>query len=144
MKKYLILLAIMLMGNVARADGHALKVTLAGGTAATYILTSRPVVSYSGGNMTIRNASLEDSYPLGQVESLTFVEDVTSIRTAAGGENIYCFRDNVFTCEGNEIRVYDLAGAIVSQGADTVSLRGLPAGVYIVNVAGRSIKVLKK
>lgn len=144
MKKYLILLAIALIGNVALADGHALKVTLTGGTSATYILSSRPTVTYSGANMTIKNASLEDSYPLGQVESLSFTEDVSSLKSVNDGGAVYDFRDNVFTSEGNDLRVYDLSGSCVAQGCGNVSLSRLQAGVYLVSVGGRSIKIFKK
>ena len=143
MKKYLILLAIMLMGNAARA-GHALRLDLAGGTAATYILSSRPVVTYSDGSVTIKNASLEDTYSLGEVKSFAFVENMTSLSSAVSGEVVYDFRDNVFTCEGNEIRVYDLSGVLVAQGNGSVSLDGTASGVYIVSAAGRSIKIFKK
>lgn len=143
MKKYLILLALMFMGNVVRADNPALKVNLDGGTSATYILASKPVVTYEEGNVTIKTESLEDTYPLAEVKSFAFVNDVTSLASVGDGDVTYRFSNNLFTCEGHDISVYDLSGTLVAGGKNEVSLATFGNGIYVVSVAGRSVKIFK-
>lgn len=143
MKKYLILLAMMFMGNVVRADNSALRINLDGGTTATYILASKPVVTYEEGNVTIKNAELEDTYPLAEVKSFAFVNDVTSLPSVGDGNVTYRFSNNLFTCEGHDISVYDLSGTLVAAGKNEVSLATLGNGIYVVSVAGRSVKIFK-
>ena len=70
---------MMFMGNVVRADNPALRLNLEGDTTATYILASKPVVTYGDGNVKIKTESLEDTYGLGEVKSFAFVNDVTSL-----------------------------------------------------------------
>lgn len=144
MKKYLILLAAMCLTHPMWSAGHALRLSLDSGSTATYVLSSKPVVTFSDGKMTVSNTSLEDSYSLGQIISMAFVEDITSLAPAVSEGPVYDFRGNVFRCEGNDIRVYDLSGRPVAGAYGEVSLQALENGVYIVSVAGRSIKVFKK
>lgn len=143
MKKYLILLAMMFMGNVVRADNSALRINLDGGTTATYILASKPVVTYEEGNVTIKNAELEDTYPLAEVKSFAFVNNVTSLQSVGDGDVTYRFVNNMFTCDGHDISVYDLSGTLVAAGKNEVSLATLGNGIYVVSVAGRSVKIFK-
>lgn len=143
MKKYLIPLAMMFIGNVVRADNPALRINLQGGTTATYILASKPVVTYQEGNVTIKNAELEDTYPLAEVKSFAFVNDVTSLSSAGDGDVTYRFSNNLFTCDGHDISVYDLSGTLVARGKNEVSLATLGNGIYVVSVAGRSVKIFK-
>ncbi len=143
MKKYLILLAMMFMGNVVRADNSALRINLDGGTTATYILASKPVVTYEEGNVTIKNAELEDTYPLAEVKSFAFVNNVTSLQSVGDGDVTYRFGNNLFTCDGHDISVYDLSGTLVAAGKNEVSLATLGNGIYVVSVAGRSVKIFK-
>lgn len=143
MKKYLILLALMFMGNVVRADNPALRLNLEGGTTATYILASKPVVTYEDGNVTIKTESLEDTYGLGEVKSLVFVDDVVSLTSVGRDDVTYRYTDGLFACEGHDISVYDLSGALVAAGKNEVSLATLGNGIYVVSVAGRSVKIFK-
>lgn len=144
MKKCLICLAIALTGSVAKADNYALKVTLHGSSSATYVLDTKPVVTYSGSNVTIKNQSLEDTYSINEVESFTFVEGASSGIETITQNVTYDFRDNIFTCDGHDIRVYNLFGQPVAAGNSSVSLETLDRGIYIVNTGNRSIKVVKK
>lgn len=144
MKKCLILLAVALTGIVSKAENYALKVTLYGNTSATYVLDDKPVVSYSGNNVIIRNQSVEDVYSIDEVESFTFVESVFSGIETITQNVTYDFRNNIFTCEGHDIRVFSLSGQSAAAGNSAVSLEGLDRGVYIVTAGNRSIKVIKK
>lgn len=144
MKKYPLLLAMALSLTVARADDYALKVTLYEGPAATYVLSSKPVVTYSDENVIIKSGTLEDTYRIDDVKTLSFVEPSSSGVKEIEQNVTYDFRDNVFTCEGHEIRVYNLSGRSVASGYGTVSLESLERGIYIVSAGTRTIKVVKK
>lgn len=145
MKKCLTLLAIALVATVAKAaENYALKVTLNENTSATYVLNTKPVVTYSGSNVIIKAESLEDSYRIDEVKSFTFVDGDSAGADAITMNVTYGFRDNIFTCEGYHIRVFNLSGCVVATGNGSVSLEGLDDGIYIVNAGDRSIKVVKK
>lgn len=63
--------------------------------------------------MTIKNAELEDTYPLAEVKSFAFVNHVTSLQPVGDGDVTYRFSNNLFTCEGHDLNVYDLSGTII-------------------------------
>lgn len=144
MKKCLILLAVALSGTIAKADNFALKVNLYGSTSAMYVLDSKPVITYSDNSIIIKNQSLEDTYPISEVESFTFVETPASGIEKITDNITYEFRNNVFTCEGQYIRVFNLSGHAVSEGNSSVSLEALADGLYIISAGNRTIKVIKK
>lgn len=143
MKKYLILMALVLTGTIAKADDYALKVTLHEGGTSTYVLGTKPVISCSGENVTIKNGTLEDSYSIKDIKSMSFVKDMASVGEVVPGNTTYDFRGNVFACEGHEIIVVNLRGQAVATGTDSVSLEALDNGIYIVNTGDRAIKVIK-
>lgn len=144
MKKYLIVLAMILAGTAAEAEDYALKVTFHEGQDATYVLSTKPVITYSEEKVMIKTASLEDEYPLESVKSFSFVENGYSGLEAICENVVYDFRDNIFTCENHTIRVINLNGQCVAAGEDRVSMEALENGVYLVNTGNRTIKVLKK
>lgn len=144
MKKTLILLAAALSALAANAGNYALKVNLSQGTSATYILSDKPVITYSVNDVIIKSQGIEDSYLLSDVKSFTFTENGTSGIESVTDNVTYEFHDNVFTCEGHKIRVYNLSGRKVASGSNSVSLESLDRGIYIVNTGNRAIKVMKK
>lgn len=144
MKKTLILLAATLSALAANAGNYALKVNLRQGFSATYILSDKPVITYSGNDVIIRSQGIEDSYLLSDVKSFTFTENGTSGIESVTDNVTYEFHDNVFTCEGQVITVYNLSGLKVASGSNSVSLESLDRGIYIVNTGNRAIKVMKK
>lgn len=144
MKKTLILLAAALSALAANAGNYALKVNLRQGSSATYILSDKPVITYSGNDVIIKSQGIEDSYLLSDVKSFTFTENGTSGIESVTDNVTYEFHDNVFTCEGQVITVYNLSGRKVASGSNSVSLESLDRGIYIVNTGNRAIKVMKK
>lgn len=135
----------MLMGiGAARADSLALRVTLNSGESESYALDEQPHVRFADGMMEISSTVLEASYPRSEVKSMDFTSVTTGVGTLEEDTVRYVFRNNVFECEGHGIRVYDLGGSCVAAGTGIVSLQELPAGIYIINVNEKSIKVIKK
>ena len=52
---------------------------------------------------------------------------------------------NVEATAGARVRVYSMSGACVATSDQSwVSVEGLPAGVYVVNVEGHNIKIVKR
>lgn len=144
MKKTLILLAGALSALAANAGDYALKVNLSPGSSATYILSDKPVITYSGNDVIFKSQGIEDSYLLSDVKSFSFTENGTSGIESVTDNVTYEFHDNVFTCEGQVITVYNLSGRKVASGSNSVSLESLDRGIYIVNTGNRAIKVMKK
>ena len=71
----------------------------------------------------------------------------TNVMTViSANENGISFDNGVVTAESSEIAVYNISGVKVATGHDTLSLKNLPGGVYIVNAIGAnantSIKVI--
>lgn len=143
MKKYLTALAILLAGTAAEAEDYALKVALNEGNDATYVLSEKPVITYSDEKVIIQTANLADEYPIKAVKSFSFIENVTGVSETLPDNAVYDFRDNVFTCENHTIRVINPEGRCVVSGQDRVSLETLGRGVYIVNTGNRTIKVFR-
>lgn len=143
MKKTLILFAAIMAGAVAHAGTYALKVTMGENASATYVLDDKPVVTYSENTVTIKSKSIEDTYSIGEVKSFTFVESAYTEKGALAQAVTYDYRNGIFTCEGHEIRVFNLSGQPVAMGMNSVSLEALVPGVYIVSAADRAIKIVK-
>lgn len=143
MKHFIIALGLMLSSATAFAGTTALKVTLANGTDETFLLSEKPVITCSGTDMIIRTSSLTASYPRTDITSMTFARNAhTDIRKVT--DNItYAYCDNVFTCNGQNISVYNLQGVCVASGSESVSLQDLPAGIYLINVNNKTIKIFR-
>lgn len=142
MKKFLTLAALAFVCNMADAENYALKVNLQDSSSAVYVLSDKPVISYSGSDVIIKCKNLEDSYSISEVKSLSFEDKPASVMENVMGSTAFRFIDNIFTCEGHEIHVFDVSGRMVASGIGSVSLETLRSGVYIVNAGNRSIKVI--
>ena len=109
------------------ADGETYTITFEQG-AVTFASTTRagetrtnPTFSYT--------VTIEDDPEIG-----TGVEGVTT--------DTFSYANGVVTAEG-AIEVYNVGGAIVARGNDSVDLRGLNAGVYIVRNGNQVRKVVR-
>lgn len=88
------------------------------------------------------------SYPLSIVEKITFTETATAIEALPEAAKGLEYKDGKLDIKGNGMLcVYSSSGSLVSianvkEGAN-VSLNGLPAGVYIVRMGDKTIKIKK-
>ncbi|MDO4160400.1 MAG: hypothetical protein Q4D41_08090 [Prevotellaceae bacterium] len=145
MKKLIPLMLMLAVTIGAFAEGHALKVSFTDGSSATYALSEKPKVSFSGQDMTITSSDASTSYPRSEIVKITFEEITTSITDVNDANNItYSFNNDIFEAEGTEISVYSTSGSLVTKGSDMVSLRSLQSGVYVVRAGKQSIKIRKK
>ena len=88
------------------------------------------------------------SYPYSVFEKISFTESADAINAMPEQAENLTFKDGTLAVKGDGfLRIYGTNGALVSianvkEGAN-ISLSNLPAGVYIVNMNGKTIKVRK-
>lgn len=142
MKKIFLLIAILCCTAIANAAGKALQITFVNGTKAVYALDKEPTVTFSGDDFTIKSADVETSYKRADVDNFKFVVDsgIVDLTNAVR----YSYSNNTFSCPDHEIKVYSLGGTLAAAGRDSISLRQLPNGVYVVRVNNHSIKIVKQ
>lgn len=144
MKKLTIAMGLMMVALSAGAAETALQVALNGGRTETYLLKEKPVITCSGSDMLVKTQEVSGSYARSEVASMTFIEDAGSGVALAGDGPFYEYADGIFSCAGRQISVYGMQGAKVAEASGSVSFRELPAGVYVINIENRSIKVIKR
>ena len=88
------------------------------------------------------------SYPYSAFERITFTESPDAINALPEQAENLTFKEGTLTVKGDGfLRIYGTNGALVSianvkEGAN-ISFDNLPAGVYIINMNGKTIKVRK-
>ena len=88
------------------------------------------------------------SYPISVLEKITFTESPTAIEALPEQLENLTYKNGTLAIKGDGVlRVYSSNGALVSvayvkEGAN-ISLAKLPAGVYIVRMGDKTIKVRK-
>lgn len=142
MKKFTLSLAALCICGGMLAAPTALSVNLKDGTKATYALSDKPKVTFSGSDMLITAASASTTYALADVATFTFSETSGIDEVIAGSDIVYRYDGNTFECEGQDIRVFNLSGAQLLEGRDSVSLESLANGVYVVLAGKQAIKVV--
>lgn len=142
--KKLILSMMMLSASLgAFADGTALKVSFTDGSSATFVLSDKPRVSFSGDDMNIVSSDASTSYPRQEIASITFIDSDAGVDGILSDKLVYRYDGNAFEAQGLDISVYSISGALMTQGRDAVSLASVPAGIYIVKAGNQSIKIRK-
>ncbi|MBQ6191753.1 MAG: T9SS type A sorting domain-containing protein [Bacteroidaceae bacterium] len=87
-----------------------------------------------------------EKFPLSLVEKITFTESPTAIEALPEQAENLTYKDGTLAIKGDGLlRIFSTNGALVSianvkEGAN-VSLDKLPAGVYIVRMGDKTIKV---
>jgi len=140
MKRTLFALALLVAAPAAQADIIVLQTD---GTVATQQAVSNvQKITFADGSV---NVALTDgttqTTAISATRKIYFSDDETGIREIFG--------NTVATNGRGTLRVIDAAGRTVleralSADANDVSLDALPNGVYILNLNGKSTKILKK
>lgn len=144
MKKYVTLLLMLVsVAWSTMAFGHSLRLSLKDGTTKVFNLSDKPVVTFSGEDMTITTPTVTSSCARSEVASITFGE-ATAVIDAVADETVYSYDGRIFSCPGYDIAVYALNGNKVAAGHDEVSLEALQPAVYIITANNQSFKVIKK
>lgn len=145
MKRITLLAALLAGFTVAIASPTALRLRMSDGTEATYSMADRPTVTFTADNMHIASALLSADYRRSEVSGIDFVEgSATAMKSVTAENTNYRYYGCTFACEGHEIEVYNLGGAVVARGADCVSVEALVPAVYIVKIDNRTFKITKQ
>lgn len=152
MNRYLISALALLASLTASAAGDALNLTMKDGNVHSFLLSTKPVVTMADGKLNVATDDATATYDLFQVSQYAFGDASTSVKGISAANVITREGDNVVFHGVSADRVVvsstdgALVGAAVSDtGDDTmVSLSSLPSGIYIIKVAGTSIKISKK
>lgn len=146
MRKLILTLALAAAGLTgARAEVvNAVKVTLNNGDTEVFVLADKPKITFDGDDLVVTSPVLTKSYLRSSVKNVTFCIKDLSVSDIAAGETSYTYIDNVFSCPGADITVYNLSGVAVANGHETVSLAGQADGFYIIKTNFQTLKVVKR
>lgn len=148
--KKILLLAVLLAGMAAQAEAKSLVMVLSDSTKIYYLMGGEV-------NPTVRLVDDEvyvnaDHYAFAQVDRFYIsATDDPALAIDDQRDDLLQMRDGVFSLSGKATaRLYDSTGRLIRQTSasasgdvSTVDTRDLPAGTYILNVDGKSVKFLK-
>lgn len=143
MKKLLISVALITAGILSAHAEWALKLTLNDGTQPCYVLAERPVIKMDGGEMIISCNGATASYARTSVQNMTFIDRTSSVTDIEGATSVLVYTDDNIKAPGAIINVYDIAGRKCISGFEELSLKDLPAGIYVVSTPYQSLKIVK-
>ena len=144
---------ILGMTQISAASTH-LTVELKAGSKYSFLLADKPVITFSSGDLVV-NGESETSYSIEGVKNFHFTEGDLSAT-----ENLPKDAIRIISLDNSTIKVENIgkesivtlvnvSGALISpsksdsEGTATVSLPQ-SKGVYILSVAGKSFKIIKK
>ena len=151
MKKLLFILSLIAFAGTATAQ-H-MVVETAGGNE-VFTLDNLKQITFNGITVNIEQTDgTKSSASMGNIKRIYF-DDMSSIAdiNAQGGDLVeYLSHDDIAINSeaGSMVTVYSLTGAqlltrrIDTQG-ETISIAGLPQGIYIVKANGRTTKIIKR
>jgi hypothetical protein len=103
-------------------------------------------ISFEDDYLKVTTSEGWEKFPLSLVEKITFTESPTAIEALPEQAENLTYKDGTLAIKGDGLlRIFSTNGALVSianvkEGAN-VSLDKLPAGVYIVRMGDKTIKV---
>jgi hypothetical protein len=125
-------LLLALLGTIGvRAEDAKIIVWLNDGNKSEVLFADMPVFVYQDGNVTMKSSKTELSWPIANLQKLTF-EDLTTGDIKATGLDLL----------SEHFDVYDLNGKLIRK--DAKSLSELPQGTYVVKDGSVTIKVVRK
>lgn len=153
--KKLLLIIFLFIGIVAKAD-NLLVIEMKDVSKVTFSLNDKPKISFSKEKLFIESDNVEADYNLEDVHIFYFTDTTTG--TTEINEEVkkvnFSYFNEILNIDGIEekdiVKIYDISGKVqqidYSRNEDkiTISLKELPKGIYIVNVAQKhSIKIIK-
>lgn len=147
------MLGIMMLFGITTVKAQTLVLLHADGTTTDVELATKPKVTFENNKVLITSTILNIEYPKKDVLRFTFKSSSTgmqSVRNNVGysnenGELVFHGVNNT-----DKIGVYTVKGIRVpakikrSGSQATLSLSALSSGVYIINVNGRTSKIVKR
>lgn len=144
-----ILAALLLMASAnMMAETYNYLTLSCNGTEESVPLPVVQKITFEDGYMVVTSTEGIYSYPIANVEKIRFTETATAIEALPEEAKDMTYKDGTLSIKGDGmLRVYNTAGALVSiayvkEGAN-INLGKLPAGVYVVKMGEKTIKVKK-
>ena len=148
---------LCLFGSVTAhaEDFNVLVIQFADGTAQSYVLETRPKVTFDAEKLYVKSTNVDDAYEYRSVKKFVFeTHNLSGIQTIRENECRLAFLGGAATvgglATGSTATLCDTAGRNVlkakadAAGSVTFNLQGLPAGAYIIALSnGKSFKILK-
>ena len=149
MKAKLFLAAMLLMvgANVMADEYQYLTITYSD-TERSISLPIIQKISFADDYVVVTTTEGVHKYPISLLDKITFTENATAIKDLPEQAKDLTFKDGTLAVKGNGLmRIYGANGALVSianvkEGAN-INLGNFPAGVYIVRMGDKTIKVRK-
>ena len=153
MKKLLILMAVLFVANMTKADDAVLQVWFSDGEVMSINLNDNPKTTYKDGNLLIQTDNNSVTYPLEKVKRYTYATS-TGIDTPAKISASFSSDGESLTFTGlkphTPISLYNVAGVLLKtidsgdRNKTIISASHLPVGVYLVKVNGGTYKIMKR
>lgn len=151
MRKFILLLSLLVATAVGAAAQVSLRVVHASGDESVFYLDRQPEVSFLAGTLTISCPNEEaQAFELDDIVSIDFLgKSGVDAAEAAGTGITVTVSGGLVTFgnipEGSRVEVYNASGALVSASkaaeSHTIGRSELPAGVYIVKINNFVTKV---
>ncbi|MBQ8806965.1 MAG: T9SS type A sorting domain-containing protein [Bacteroidaceae bacterium] len=150
MKKLMFSLMMLVAVNVMAEDNH-LYIQSSTGETLDWSVPSLQKMTFQNGNVVVTMKNGTSTYtPISSVSRMYIcTPSVNGIESVEG--DVQCTWDgerlHVNAPAGSAVKVYSVNGVLVSQTrlTDTsVDLQGLNRGMYVVNVGGQVVKIMKK
>ena len=149
MKKLILVLLTLLSTISLSADNKSLIITFNDGTTQVFGLAELPDILMKDDKMIITVGNTTIEYDLYKVKTFTFgmasgIDNTTIQDVSIEGNKLYIPGTN------NKIRIFSIDGKSVrlpnklTAEANVLDLEPLQKGVYIINVNGKSVKIIKK
>ena len=149
MKKLILVLLTLLSTISLSADNKSLIITFNDGTTQVFGLAELPDILMENDKMIINAGNTTIEYDLYKVKTFTFgmasgIDNTTIQDVLMNGNKLYIPGTN------NKIRIFSIDGTSVklpniqTGNANVLDLDPLPKSVYIINVNGKSVKIIKK
>lgn len=148
------LLAALLFLPIAATAQSQLAIKLVDESIVRFVLTDKPVISFEGEQLLVKSDAAEAAYARADVAEFYFEPEGTSVDHATADNLRFSYLDNeTVSVEGSKspLRLYDNSGRLLQAPVSTtgtkqtLSLNGLPAGVYLVKISQQqTIKIFKK
>ena len=144
--KTLLAALLLLVGTSMMADNFQYLTLTYGNNEHNISLPIVQRISFEEDYLVVTTSESTHRYPLTILDKITFTESATAIEAMPEQLENLSYKDGTLAVKGDGLlRVYGSNGALVSianvkEGAN-ISLDKLPAGVYIVRMGDKTIKV---
>lgn len=135
------------------ADGQYMQIWKTNGEVISVSLSETPVTYYSEGRLYTNTSSMSVSFDLSEIRKHTFYSDANGI-SAIGDKKVELSENGESITfhgltPGSIISIYSSSGVLMKQttakdNVETVSVSGMPSGVYAVQANGGTFKITKK